>query len=133
MNIYKNTTELIVRLVIKRNDKVLLCKNLKNGHYFLPGGHVEFGDSLEETVYKEMSEELGLNKEDIHKISFINYLEAQYGEGEDSHCELNMIFSADLSDVEIKSQEDHIDFEWFIISEIENVNLLPTKVKEYIL
>ncbi len=131
MNKFENTIELIVRLIIKKDDKFLLCKNLKEGHYFLPGGHVEFGDTLEETIYKEMSEELALNKEDVSNISFKKYIENSYEHKGQRHCEINMVFTAELKDgIEIKSQENHIDFEWIGESEISNVILFPKGVLE---
>jgi len=133
MNKFENITELIVRIVVRKSDKVLLCKNKEHGHYFLPGGHVEFGDSLEQTIYKEMNEELGLLKSDIVNISFNNYLEGSYLSKEEKHCELNMIFNSEIKDgIEIKSKEDHIDFEWVELSKIPEVNLLPDGIKEFL-
>ena len=122
--------ELIVRLVIKRDKKILLCKSLKNGgHYFLPGGHVEFGDSLEETVYKEMNEELGLKRQDITNILYQNYLEQTFTQDDEEHHELNMIFTADIpKDIKVTSREDHISFEWIDIKDIKNIKLLPEKI-----
>jgi len=126
MNKFKNITELIIRLIIKKEGKVLLCRNKKMGHYFLPGGHVEFGDTLRETIYKEMNEELGLKENNIVNISFEKYLENSYLDKDEKHCELNMIFEAELRDeIEIKSREDHIDFEWLDINETSDINLLP--------
>ena len=126
MNSFQDTTELIVRLVIKKEDKVLLCKNKNLGHYYLPGGHVEFGDTLEETIYKEMDEELNLTKGDIENISFKDYLENFYDKEDGKHCELNMVFTAELKDgINIESQEDHIDFEWINLEKVSKVNLLP--------
>lgn len=127
------TIELIVRVIIKNKDKILLCKNKVHGNYYLPGGHVEFGDTLEKTLYKEMNEELGLKKEDITAISYENYLEQTYVRDNEDHHELNMIFSIKIpNDFNIHSQEDHIDFEWIDIKDIGNVRLLPEKIKDFI-
>jgi ADP-ribose pyrophosphatase YjhB (NUDIX family) len=121
--------ENIVRLIIEKEDKILLCKSKEQGHYFLPGGHVEFGDTLEKTIYKEMEEELGLSENDLFDISFRNYLENTYGEDEKMHHEINFIFEAKLPvGIEIKSQEDHIDFEWFDMENIGSINLLPKNI-----
>lgn len=121
--------ENIVRLIVKKEDKILLCKSNEQGHYFLPGGHVEFGDTLEKTIYKEMEEELALKQDDLFDIFFRNYLENTYGENEKMHHEINFIFEAKLKEgVEIKSQEDHIDFEWISLGEIDKVNLLSKNI-----
>lgn len=133
MNKFENTTELIVRTLIKEDDKILLCKNKERGHYFLPGGHVEFGDTLQDTIYKEMEEEIGLTKSDIKNVSFVNYLESSYTENKVPHCELNMIFNLELSDKKrVRSKEGHIDFEWVSLSDIETINLLPTDIKKFL-
>jgi 8-oxo-dGTP diphosphatase len=121
-----NHTEIIVRLLIQKENKVLLCKSKKMGHYYLPGGHVEFGDSLEKTIYKEISEELGLTEGDLSDISFKNYLENTYDEDDGMHHEINFIFKAVLKDyISIESKEDHIEFTWFDLEETKNINLLP--------
>ena len=120
--------ELIVRVIIKKDNKILLCKSneVSQGHYFLPGGHVEFGDSLVDTVYKELNEEIGLEKNQISNIKYKDFLENTYGKEDNKSQELNMIFTADIdSNLEIRSKESHIDFEWIEISEIKNTNFLP--------
>jgi len=121
--------ELIVRLVIKKGDRILLCKSNEENHYFLPGGHVEFGDSFIYTIHKEMKEELGMEKEQIRNITYKDFLENTYGEGEKKHHELNMIFSAEVSDdLKAESKEGHIGFEWVPLAEIGNINLLPKAI-----
>lgn len=122
-----NTIELISRVVIKRDGKILLCKGLEQGNLYLPGGHVEFGDTMVETVYKELNEEMGLNRNEIHNLQYHDMLENFYGSENDKRHEVNFIFSATISpETEIKSMESHIDFEWVDIHELENVNFMPT-------
>ncbi len=123
------TIENIIRLIIRRGDFILLCKSKEYGHYFLPGGHVEFGDTLEETIYKEMDEELGLQKEYIKQIFFKNYFENTYGEGDKKRQEINFIFEISIpNDFIVESKETHIEFEWMPLSEIKNINLLPKNI-----
>jgi len=123
------TIEVIVRIIIERDNKILLCKNKKHNFYFLPGGHVEFGDTFEKTVYKEMGEELGIKKEQITNILYKNYLEEMYTEDGNDHHEINIIFTAKIpNNIEVKSKENHIDFEWIDIKDIKNIKLLPAKI-----
>jgi 8-oxo-dGTP diphosphatase len=120
--------ELIVRIIIKRGSKILLCKSNEEGqgHYFLPGGHVEFGEYFVDTIYRELKEEMGIEKNQISNIKYKDFLENMYGKEDNKSQELNMIFTADIdSNLEIKSQESHINFEWVEIGEIQNVNFLP--------
>lgn len=124
-----NSIELIVRIIIKRGDKILFCQMKKAGHYFLPGGHVEFGDSLVDTIYKELEEETGLKKEQISNIKYKDFLENFFNDGAEEHHELNMIFTALVDEtLEINSRENHIAFEWIEVSEIPNINFLPKEM-----
>lgn len=126
MKTSQNIIEIIVRVICKQEGKILLCKSNEHGHYFLPGGHVEFGDTLKQTVYKEMNEELSLNKEDIFDIQFVKFFENTYGTQENKFQEINFVFDAKIKeDLEIKSQEDHISFEWIDEDKVSEINLLP--------
>ena len=45
--------------VIIHNNKVLTHKNVNKDHYAIPGGRIEIGENSEETLKREMQEELG--------------------------------------------------------------------------
>lgn len=52
-------------VLINKNNQILLAKRPMNkkiapGIYHLPGGHVEFGETLEEALVREMEEEFDL-------------------------------------------------------------------------
>jgi nucleoside triphosphatase len=48
-------------LVVRQDGKILLVRSHKwGGLYSVPGGHVEFGEKLEEAVVREVAEETGL-------------------------------------------------------------------------
>ncbi len=118
--------ELIVRLIIKRENKILLCISKDQDNYFLPGGHVEFGESLVDTIYRELKEEIALEKNQISNVRYKDFLENTYDQKDGKHQELLMIFNADINvDSEIISQEGHLDFEWVEMSEIQNIKFLP--------
>jgi 8-oxo-dGTP diphosphatase len=57
----KNNIHVLSRAVIIDQHHLLLCKtlDLKNNFYFLPGGHVEHGESVETSLLRELIEETG--------------------------------------------------------------------------
>ncbi len=50
----------IVRGVIRDGKHVLLCKQRTGDYTFLPGGHVEFGESATVALLRELHEEIGI-------------------------------------------------------------------------
>ena len=47
-------------LVAERNGRLLLVRVRDNEHWYLPGGKIEEGESPEETLQRELVEELGI-------------------------------------------------------------------------
>ncbi len=56
-------------------DAILLIEKTKSGKtaYGLPGGLKELGESIEDTLRREVMEELGVNVEPLHLIHAVNY------------------------------------------------------------
>ena len=57
----KNNIHVLSRAVIIDQDHIFLCKtrDLVINSYFLPGGHVEHGESVEALLLRELVEESG--------------------------------------------------------------------------
>jgi len=61
---------LMVDGIILKSKKILLVKRARypfSGYWTLPGGHVEYGETLEAAMKREMKEELGISTK-IKKI-----------------------------------------------------------------
>ena len=54
-----------VRLILEKHGAVLLVKHTYQPHWYLPGGGVKKGESLEEAARREASEELGAKLGDL--------------------------------------------------------------------
>ncbi len=116
------TIEIIARALIIKDNKILSCKTVTQGNYFLPGGHVEFGESAKATLVREMHEEAHAV---IKDIEYLGLFEHSYGEHEDIHHEINIIYTAQIEDENVVSQEAHITFEWIPIEEFSSIKFLP--------
>ncbi len=60
-----------VILVNKKGDILLVrrAKNPKKGYWDLPGGFVETGESMEDSIKREIKEELGINVSRLQYLS----------------------------------------------------------------
>ena len=118
--------ELIARAVILNKNKIILCRIKGRNWYFLPGGHVEFGEEIEASLKRELMEEAEI-KVKLGKV--IGVMENFYRENRKSHHEINIIFSGTTANRKISSKEPHIKFEYMDKGQIKNKNILPKKVK----
>lgn len=114
--------EIISRAIILKDNKLLLCKSTKHGNYYLPGGHVEFGESAEAALKREMIEE---SASEINNLHFVGCFENKWGEP--AHHEYNMIYTADITDTSVVSREDHIAFEWIEVSNLRDLLFYPAE------
>ena len=82
------------------------AKGAKNT--FLPGGHVEIGESVTVAIARELHEELGL---EVTVGRYFGALEAYWGSFEVTNFEINHIFEVILPDnQDIISREAHLEF-----------------------
>jgi 8-oxo-dGTP diphosphatase len=104
--------QLAVSAVIFRGGKLLLLKRAKSpGHGFwsLPGGRVEFGESLHIALAREVDEEAGLKIDIVALAGWREVLPAAGGSG--GHY-LIMSFAARWAAGEVRLNEEHNDFQW---------------------
>ena len=105
----KRHIETIARGVCTAGGKVLLCRP-KNGKYtYLPGGHIEFGETGAEALAREIKEELGL---DARAGAFLGVVENSFLQHGKPHAEINLVYELSLAAGEVKAQESWIEFEW---------------------
>jgi len=124
---------LIARAVILNDDHVLLAHKKGMSHTFLPGGHINIGESAVAALKREIDEELGL-KLDVE--GYLGAVEASWEGGGAEQFEINHIFKASIngacSSSLLKSQEDHLEFLWSSIDDLYANNMLPHPLKKLI-
>jgi 8-oxo-dGTP diphosphatase len=103
--------QLAVSAVIFRDDQILLVRRARSpglGFYSLPGGRVEFGESLHAALHREVDEETGLKIEIIGLAGWREVLPGTTGGG---HY-LIMSFAARWIAGEPVLNDEHDDFKW---------------------
>ena len=76
--------QIAVSAAIFRDGKVLLTRRARSpakGFYSLPGGRVEFGESLHQALAREIDEETGLDIDIIGLAGWLEVLPAAAGAG----------------------------------------------------
>ena len=127
--------ETIARGVCIVGGKVLLCKPKKGGYTYLPGGHIEFGETGRQALVREIEEEMGLKSE---AGELLGVEESQFEQHGKPHAEINLVYRLVIpaclpSPVSSPdAQEDWIAFEWRDVADLDNANLLPPEMKKYV-
>lgn len=73
-----------VGAIIMKNGKFLMVGNEKDNYLYSVGGRIQFGETIEEAVVREVLEETG-TRLDIDRLGFIheNFFYGDYGEKKD--------------------------------------------------
>ena len=103
--------QLAVSAAIFRDGKILLVRRARSpgqGFYSLPGGRVEFGESLHAALHREVDEETGLKIEILGLAGWREVLPGTTGGG---HY-LIMSFAARWASREPVLNDEHDDFQW---------------------
>ncbi|MCA6098606.1 NUDIX hydrolase [Bradyrhizobium australafricanum] len=114
--------QLAVSGVIFRDSKVLLVRRARSpgkGFYSLPGGRVEFGESLHTALHREIDEETGLKVEIVGLAGWREVLPTGPGSG---HY-LIMTFASRWASREPHLNDEHDDFKWLAPEEIGDLKV----------
>lgn len=123
--------EYIARAYIEVGGKILLCKNVARENWYLPGGHIEGGESAPRALVRELNEELGVP---ATIVRFLGASENMFGPKGDQTQEINLVFEVVLdAPGGIQSQEPHIEFGWFTREEIKEMIVYPALLKDALL
>jgi 8-oxo-dGTP diphosphatase len=135
--------EIIARGCLLHGSSVLLCRNLKHGYAYLPGGHVEFGESAAGALAREFLEECGVRVR-VGELALVS--EGAFPTKKRWHHEVNLVFHVEHAtgwpDVKsrgaaaahpiVKSREASIAFEWVELAAIPDMDLRPVSAKAWL-
>lgn len=125
-NVYRPMA-LTLKAVILKDDKVLLLKRSKKeefnkGKWDLPGGHIEAGETVNESLKREVKEETGLV---VAVDSIINIVEFEKEHKAFRQEKRGLRFLVNYLSGEVKLNEnEHSEFQWLTLTEaIEKLNV----------
>ena len=133
--------ETIARGVCVADGKILLCFPKDRSYAYLPGGHIEFGETGRVALVREMKEETGL---DATAGDLLGVVESSFVQKGERHCEINLIYEMKIRDqgsgnreqergsgLLTASLEDWICFEWVDCDKLDSANILPPEMLPY--
>ncbi|HEX2792134.1 MAG TPA: NUDIX domain-containing protein [Candidatus Paceibacterota bacterium] len=115
-----------VGALIVRDGKVLLGERLKShgaGTWSIPGGHLEFGETFEETALREAKEEIGLT--DIEVKGFICAVNDRVYEKH--FVTIGMLLEWKSGEAYPAEPEKSANWTWFSPDELPENIFLPSK------
>lgn len=112
------------RAVIIDDNKLLVFfrRKVKNGkeitYYAIPGGHVEINEICEETVVRELKEEMNLD------IEIISYLGKLVIDNQEENYYYSKIVGGELrfggEELDRQSDDNYYEIRWLPINELDN-------------
>lgn len=122
-------------VVIIHDNRVLVHRNMNKDHYALPGGRVLIGEDSEETVKREMKEEIG---KQIEITGYVTTIENFFKMDGKKYHEIVFIYRAEFIDNEDRKLnhilyniegKEYLQYEWLDLNKIEEYNVLPKCTK----
>jgi 8-oxo-dGTP diphosphatase len=114
--------QLAVSAAIFRDGKILLVRRARSpakGHYSLPGGRVEFGETLHTALHREVDEETALK---IEIAGLAGWREVVPGTSGGGHYVI-MSFAARWSSGEPVLNDEHDDFRWLAPESLDDLKV----------
>ena len=129
----KKEVEVIARGVCVGGGKLLLCRTRGAANTYLPGGHIDFGESAPDSLVREIREEMGLDSEVKRFLGACEHTFIQKGK---RHCEINLVFEVKIAGLDSGSDpvscEDYIEFLWADADDLEGSRLEPASLRSRI-
>lgn len=128
--------------LLLHNGKVLLQRPKNDTAYAIPGGHVALGETNEETLIREIKEEINTDIK-VGKLQWVGELFFPWG---DKPChQICLFYNVSLKDntaipldgtfwgtEELEDKTFKLEFSWVDIKEIGNIELYPIEAKKYL-
>ncbi len=124
--------------IIIHQNKLLVHNNINESHVALVGGRVKIGESSEETLKREIYEEMG---KEIEIQEYVSTIENFFNADDMPYHEIMFVYKADFKngeDKKIKDSiknvegEDELRYDWIDLDKIDEYPLKPVILKDFL-
>lgn len=113
-----------VAAIIRDGASILLVRHVKdaNTYWLLPGGGVEYGETLKDALKREVLEETGFEAR-VHDLVLVNDSISPEG----TRHIVNLFFTCDIVGGELRVSEDErvVEARYVIVSELSSLRFYP--------
>jgi len=111
-------------LALNQNNQLLMIRRTDNGCWGIPGGSMELGETLENTIIRETKEEIGIEIKEIHffKVYSGQDLHYQYPNGDEVYMVSIVYLTRDLLGNLIINPVEHTEYQYF------DIHNLPARI-----
>ncbi|MEN2467298.1 NUDIX domain-containing protein [Ornithinibacillus sp. FSL M8-0202] len=92
----------LARGILIKDNKLLVGKAKGYQNTFLPGGHIEFGESAKDALVREIREELGMR---CTVGEFLGLVEHKWMNQGILNCEINQLFNIEMEDLAMENPQ----------------------------
>ncbi|GCD11058.1 NUDIX domain-containing protein [Clostridium tagluense] len=119
-----NKIEFATKALILRDGTYLALHKTgaKHDFYELPGGRMEFGETAEETLIRELKEETNFVVEPIRLLDTWNFISQ-------NHQITGVIYLCKIKEGDFKLSDEHDKYEWLKFNDV-SINLMYDVFKE---
>ena len=129
----KRKIEVIARGVCVMDAHILLCHGKTSSQMYLPGGHIEFGETGRQALVREIAEEMGRKSKAGRFLGCCEHAFIQKGK---PHAEINLVFELAVKGISpkkpVKAAEDWIAFTWLPLDELADARFEPASLVKHL-
>jgi len=120
MHSLKKIQRITTKAIIYRNDSVLLVQDNK-GKWEMPGGKIDFNEKPEDTLRRELHEELGFKDITVKNIVHAWTFSVVHEEGE--YQFIVLVYEVVSNDTDVNKSDEHVRYEWIPINKVDALDM----------